>query len=1473
MKNLLKSKRYFVIPIVTLFLVSLGFWVPMLGQENIESGKDSFEKGHGNQVTNENPIISVGTPNGIKYVTLRDVEYPDEVTPTMRTISGVVMDDLNDVPIEGAIVEIFKRKVMIDSDGTPTLLKLNAENLIDIGVDGKTNYQGIYKLDVPFYGNTNNEIYLIRVKKEGFEVGRNVIYTFKKGLDSGDIYLTPQNMTPIEQQRYFEKKWFEKVEWENSKNNEKNNFDRQYKNSSTLNICNIDMPNSVYVVGLVTGECCSAQCNPNNPDGVTMNMDFDDYIAGVVEKEVGYFNIEAKKANAVAARAISMYQMAAGNPPNCRQAYDGNPRNSSISAANETAEMAVFFNGEPADASYAARCNSDYTQAADNGKWDDCEEGLGGSYSSYRLSVPCTEHYRCTEVSGETCCVIGEIVLYGHGVGLCQRGANDLAADGHTFDEIIHHYFTDVEITNFCDCPNDLVEPDSEEDPQPFGNLLYGCSDDVATGYLCRQGDADYFRMDAAVDGEVTLTLSGVTSGLQYSLELYEYDGNEYVFKTWAYAQAFQDGVIIYDEILQGRNYLVVVSGFGDVYNENVPYTLSLYWEATPDEGLLNNSNSFAPLGEISATSTNICVGASSTLSVDNSYANVRWYNNDNDQQIGAGTQVVVSPDFTTTYRVEFPWSCNGPDYTETITIYVTQGGQNVTISPSSPSIYEDESVLLSASSDGSCQWIPSTGLSNPNSCSTTASPTSTTTYTVTVNDGGCTSSASVIVNVIDDDGEGGTDGCTAPNDTPCNAIELEVYNDLIFTQFNNFCATDSDVLNLTCDGTSGEDVWYKLIMPDTELLMIIMREAGLNDLGLGIYKGNCNSLTYIGCVDSFDGTNVYGQYMPFAVIIEEPGTEVYLRVWDYLNDEHGTFDIAVWDLGLEFPDLVLSIDDISDSNPNQDETVTVEYTICNNSNVPVEDVIQNNLYLSTTSDFSGYFEYLSGFDINFSGLDAFDCRSFFTNIYFPPELLDAQYIFLVTTDLVPVANGANSNIYESLGNTDLSRELDNNFKPVYITLGDAEPIGHDFTIGSFDVSPDDDLVGGQTVVDFDYWVRNHGNIPYDGPVKVWIILSEDSNYDEDEDIIIREDIFYLDAGDYDDIEGSFVAPVVPDIEEENWRFIAIINPCDELFEYDKGNNDDKENVTYNIPQTDYPDYRGYNMFVEQYNILTNDIENDNPFKVGFTITNDGDADANLTTDVRLYRMPADNLNDLTYIDTRTVPSLDVGQSVQLVFDITNNESLLGSYVFAMEIDEIDVIDEGQYNHNNTTLFPANFIVAPDTLLPVEMLPLKAYVQDKMTILEWSTEIEINNAGFEIQRSRDGTNFEKIDWVDGYGNTTTPQSYRNHDENPYLGKSYYRLKQIDFDGAFAYSNIVSVTHDEHTAISVYPNPVKDMLHISGIEISRIQQLTIYDTKGRAVQTNSNFSQSLDLSDLPSGMYILEFIIDSGVFVQKIVVTP
>ena len=173
-----------------------------------------------------------------------------------------------------------------------------------------------------------------------------------------------------------------------------------------------------------------------------------------------------------------------------------------------------------------------------------------------------------------------------------------------------------------------------------------------------------------------------------------------------------------------------------------------------------------------------------------------------------------------------------------------------------------------------------------------------------------------------------------------------------------------------------------------------------------------------------------------------------------------------------------------------------------------------------------------------------------------------------------------------------------------------------------------------------------------------------------------------------------------------------------------------------------------------------------------------------------------------------------------------------------------------------------------DASLPIELLFFKATKNVDKISLSWATASELNFDYFDVEKSSDGSNFHSIAHVKGNGTTNIRQDYSLDDEKPLLGKNYYRLKSVDFDGYTEYFNVVMVDFDGKMDFSVYPNP-SDGVTFSA-ETNFIPQsrafVVVYTTLGSEVARFEMPGNSVAVSmpvKLESGVYYARYI--SGEF--------
>lgn len=190
-------------------------------------------------------------------------------------------------------------------------------------------------------------------------------------------------------------------------------------------------------------------------------------------------------------------------------------------------------------------------------------------------------------------------------------------------------------------------------------------------------------------------------------------------------------------------------------------------------------------------------------------------------------------------------------------------------------------------------------------------------------------------------------------------------------------------------------------------------------------------------------------------------------------------------------------------------------------------------------------------------------------------------------------------------------------------------------------------------------------------------------------------------------------------------------------------------------------------------------------------------------------------------------------------------------------------------------------IIVETAPLPVQLTTFEANVLGNSVSLNWQTEVELNNEMFLVEQSLDGRTFNEIGQVAGKGTTIEPQSYRFEVENPRNGIAYYRLKQIDFDGQFEYSPIISVQFKgNNTEIGdFYPNPSPlgfVNLMINAQDDQEIE-ISVIDLTGKLVMnqvhsiSNGDSRMDLDFSSLDPGMYMIRIGNDSNATYRKLII--
>ncbi|MGE0931764.1 T9SS type A sorting domain-containing protein [Peijinzhouia sedimentorum] len=246
-------------------------------------------------------------------------------------------------------------------------------------------------------------------------------------------------------------------------------------------------------------------------------------------------------------------------------------------------------------------------------------------------------------------------------------------------------------------------------------------------------------------------------------------------------------------------------------------------------------------------------------------------------------------------------------------------------------------------------------------------------------------------------------------------------------------------------------------------------------------------------------------------------------------------------------------------------------------------------------------------------------------------------------------------------------------------------------------------------------------------------------------------------------------------------------------------------------------------------------------------------ADANSTTEDPLFVDP---------MDPTSAPTVDGDYKLFEGSPAENSgsNSFLSSYDLDGDVENVNRIEGDIVNMG------AFETIIPNATQPIRLLYFRAskLVDDRVQ-LDWATASEENNDYFIIERSVDGNEWEAITQKSGAGNSSQTLTYQYIDENPIIGVSYYRLKQVDFDGSISVSPLERIIIEANGKyIKLAPNPVSDQLFIIN-NYDRGTQFQVYNTQGSLVYTSTIDSErtTMEVYSLPKGVYVLKVLNNSN----------
>jgi len=373
-------------------------------------------------------------------------------------ITGQVTDAVTGLPLPGVDIKVQARIIDRLPDDTFSLRDL--DETIPLGFLISPDDQGQFMVKVPLTSHPN--FFKIILQKEGYqELFDAIVEVEANETTKVDFQLIPLNLTP------------EDLEVLN-RNHEQEKQKLYRENPSYVQELTewVDIPGTIRKKSL---KGTSLQGTYSVPDQVYVRdlegfgtgwINFDEFISGVVSAEMGdSFPMEALKAQAIAARSYALERYERTDRANGGQAYKSQIGTKSREATVDTTKIVILYSESVISAYYSARCNGDFTLNYEDGVWHRCGNCTVGCKSAgecnpsfcnnvpYVRSRPCSGHLNCSSYPGEKpCCHVftgGRWVhIYGHGVGMCQRGAQDFANSGKDWRWIIRNYYTDIELAN-----------------------------------------------------------------------------------------------------------------------------------------------------------------------------------------------------------------------------------------------------------------------------------------------------------------------------------------------------------------------------------------------------------------------------------------------------------------------------------------------------------------------------------------------------------------------------------------------------------------------------------------------------------------------------------------------------------------------------------------------------------------------------------------------------------------------------------------------------------------------------------------------------------------------------------------------------------------------------------------------------------------------------------------------------------------
>jgi hypothetical protein len=241
-------------------------------------------------------------------------------------------------------------------------------------------------------------------------------------------------------------------------------------------------------------------------------------------------------------------------------------------------------------------------------------------------------------------------------------------------------------------------------------------------------------------------------------------------------------------------------------------------------------------------------------------------------------------------------------------------------------------------------------------------------------------------------------------------------------------------------------------------------------------------------------------------------------------------------------------------------------------------------------------------------------------------------------------------------------------------------------------------------------------------------------------------------------------------------------------------------------------------------------------------------------------------------------PTVDIYDNSSIVIGNNNNDyyswgtfntassTTAGSASHSTSGSTLNCGRSGQHSCSNPNLYGPAILSSGGTVsgntLPVVLVGFTAAMNNNGTIiLDWNTEIEENASHFEIEHSTDGSTWNTIGTVQAKGNSTTETDYSFVDQDPSAAVNYYRLKMVDLDNRFGFTEVKVIRSTLVSKISFFPNPARDYVNISLAESSASEvTIRLISQSGQILQEKKVASANGTTVTLPVQQYAAGFYI-------------